>query len=245
MKRALIFLLLASLLQAGSAACTTAGKVEPTPTPSPMDAVGKLHWFGTSAFLYNGSKIIYFDPVTLAGTLPPADLILITHAHSDHWSVADIKQIIGPNTVLVIGTNGSVAYEAAKADLGIPATILGEGMQTEIGGVSIAAVPAYDTTFHLKGTGGVGFLVTVDGITFYHTGGTAAYPDMAKYNCDIAFIPMYTREQAQAIAEILPAKVIIPEHTSYYGAKALADLLTQSMGENKKFLALQSGPYQP
>ena len=55
------------------------------------------------SFLYNGSKVIFFEPISLDGKLPQADLILVTHAHNDHWSVVDFKKIIGPNTIWIIG----------------------------------------------------------------------------------------------------------------------------------------------
>ena len=252
MKRSISFFLLISILLVGIAGCTPAVAAEPTPTPipptptSPLQAVlGKLHWFGTSAFLYNGSKVIYFDPIGLDGTLPPADLILVTHAHSDHWSVVDIKKIIGPNTTLIIGPIVSSYYEASKSNLGIPATILSEGQTTEVDGVSIQAVPAYDTIGHVKGSGGVGFLVKVDGVTLYHSGGTAAYPEMANYKCDIAFIPVYSKDQSQAMAEVIPAKMIIFEHTSYYAAQAVADLFTKSIGGGKTFVAMEAGANTP
>jgi L-ascorbate metabolism protein UlaG (beta-lactamase superfamily) len=223
----------------------TATPIPPTPTLSPQDGLAKLHWFGTSAFLYNGSRVIYFDPITLGGNLPKADLVLVTHAHTDHWSVADLQKIIGPDTMLVIGTNVSQSYEAAKDALGIPATVLNEGDKTEVAGVSIEAVPAFDTTFHQKGTGGVGFLVTVDGLIFYHAGGTDAYPEMADYKCDIAFVPVYSKNQAQAIVDVLPAKVIIFEHTSYYAAAAVANLFNPVYGPDKMFAAMEAGPYNP
>src|SRR5512136_2753980 len=99
MKRLFAFFLLFCLLAGSLTACaapptpaptaiptSTPVPPPPTPTASPAEAVSKLHWFGTSAILYNGSQKIYFDPITLAGTLPTADIILITHAHSDHWS---------------------------------------------------------------------------------------------------------------------------------------------------------------
>ena len=112
-------------------------------------------------------------------------------------------------------------------------------------GVCTQAVPAYDTTGHPKGAGGVGFLVKVDSISFYHSGGTAAYPDMAKYNCDIGFVPVYSKDQAQAMAEIIPAKIIIFEHTSYYAAKAVANLFPKSIGGGKTFVAMEAGPHTP
>jgi len=110
MKRLLSFFVLTSLLVICSIGCAPAAKVAPTPTsvpptqtalpatstPDPAVFLGNLHWFGTAAILYHGSQTIYFDPVGLSGSLPPADLILISHGHSDHWSIPDIKKVIGP-----------------------------------------------------------------------------------------------------------------------------------------------------
>ena len=258
MKRSLIFFLIVSMMVFGIAGCAAAATAQPTatpipPTPSPIPAtptaslqtaLGKLHWFGTSAFLYNGSKVIYFDPISLDGNLPKADLILVSHAHSDHWSVADIEKIIGPKTTLIISPDIASSYAAAKSQLGIPATILSEGQTTEVNGVSIQAVAAYGDG-HPHTNHGDGYIVGIDGIRLYHAGGTDAYPDMAKYYCDIAFVPVYSKDKAQALAEIIPAKMIILEHTSYYAAQAVATLFTQSVGAEKTFVALHDGPNTP
>jgi L-ascorbate metabolism protein UlaG (beta-lactamase superfamily) len=258
MKRTVSFFLFISLAMVWVGGCTPAATAVPTPTPLPptatpipathtpsaQDAIGKLHWFGTSAFLYHGSQNIYFDPISLGGNLPPADLILITHAHTDHWSVADIRKVIGPNTTLIISPNMSTAYETNKAEIGIPATVLAEGQTIEVKGISIQAVPAYNAG-HPREAGGVGYIVSIDGERLYMSGGTDSYPEMAQYTCDIAFIPAYSKAQAQALAEIIPAKAIVIEHTSYYAAKALADLFTQDIGGGKTFVALEVGPYTP
>ncbi len=87
--------------------------------------------------------------------------------------------------------------------------------------------------------------MTVDGLVLYHAGGTAAYPEMANLDCDIAFLPLYAKAQAEAMASILPAKLIIFEHTSYYAAMAVADLFGKSMGDAKSFAALEAGPLNP
>jgi L-ascorbate metabolism protein UlaG (beta-lactamase superfamily) len=256
MKRTLSFFLFAALLAVIASGCApaatptpepspippTATVVPPSPTPAPQDALANFHWFGTSAILYTGSKVIYFDPITLDGNLPKADLILVTHAHSDHWSVPDLQKIIGANTSLIIGANVSVAYEADKAAVGIPATIMNDGDKNEIDGISIEAVPAYDGHGHPQGAGGVGFIVKIDGLTVYMAGGTAAYPEMVNYACDIAFIPVYTKAQAQDLADVIPAKTFVLEHTSYYAALAVADLFNESFAGKKIFVALQDGP---
>ncbi len=259
MKRMISFFIFTVLVLVLGAGCAPAAIPAPTitsipptatpppasPTPAPEDELAKFHWFGTAAILYNGSKAIYFDPITLNGDLPKADIILVTHAHSDHWSVADLQKIIGPNTTLIIGTNVSQSYEAAKTDLGITATILNEGDKTEVDGVGIEAVPAYDTTFHQKSSGGVGFIVNVDGLKLYHAGGTQAIPEMANYTCDYAFIPLTSKAAGEAFADILPAKTIIFEHTSYYAAQAVAILLNESYAGAKNFVALELEPKNP
>jgi L-ascorbate metabolism protein UlaG (beta-lactamase superfamily) len=247
MNRTLSFCLLVSILFAGVAGCSapaTPTPIPPTPTFSTQALVEKIHWFGTSSILYKGSKIIYFDPVTLNGTLPQADLILVTHGHSDHWSVADIKKIIGPNTILIISRNVPISSEASKSKLGIPAILLTEGQTTEVNGVSIQAVPAYGAG-HPREAGGVGYIVGIDGVRIYMSGGTDAYPEMAQNTSDIAFIPVYSRALAQAMAQIIPAKVFVFEHTSFYAAQALATIFTKDVGAGKTFIGLQDGPYNP
>ncbi len=244
----LLFCLLAALLTACAAPATLVPTAQPTPTsaPSAADVVSKLHWFGTSAILYNGSQKIYFDPITLDGTLPPANIILITHAHTDHWSVPDLKKIIGPKTTLIISPAVSVAYEAAKAGLGIAATILEEGKTMEVNGVTVEAVPAFDTTYHQKGTGGEGYIVTVDGLRIYHAGGTAVYPEMAQYKPDIAILPMYSTAGVTDMMKLIQAKFFVIEHNSYYAAQAVGTLAKKDFLADDQIVAdLKDGPLTP
>jgi L-ascorbate metabolism protein UlaG (beta-lactamase superfamily) len=243
MKRTILFFLFVSLVMI--AGCTPAATTGPTPTPTTQDILDKLHFFGSAAFLYHGTKTIYFDPVNLDGNLPPADLILVTHGHNDHMSVNDIKKVIGPKTTLIISPNVSSTSEALQNELGIPVKVLAEGETTKVKGVKVEAVPAYDTSFHPRQAGGVGYIVSVDGLRIYHAGGTAAYPEMAQYSCDVALIPAYSKDQVQAIAEIVPAKVTVIMHTSYYGAQAYIGLFSQNIGGGKTFAAMQPGPYNP
>ncbi len=261
MKHFLSIVLLASLLLAWTAGCAPAAKPEPaiatatraptttpvpttTPLPTPMNlttqqAVDLLHWLGNAVFLYHGSQNIYFDPVGLIGSdLPKADIILITHNHSDHWSVDDLKKVIEPKTTLVIAPNIADLYAAAKDQLGIPATLLEEGKSIEVNGVKIEAVPAYDIQFHSKGGGGVGYIVTVDGQRLYITGGTSAYPEMAQHACDIVMLPGYRSDWLNEMIEVIPAKAFIIDHVSDTVAKSLAAKLNNTIG-GKTVLALK------
>ena len=54
-------------------------------------------------------------------------------------------------------------------------------------------MPAYNTnkTFHPKGDGKVGFILTpVGGVTYYHAGDTDAVPEMTGLAPDVALLPV-------------------------------------------------------
>ena len=51
----------------------------------------KFTWYKQSTFRWKGEKVVvYIDSWGLTDGLPPADLILITHAHGDHFVPDDI-----------------------------------------------------------------------------------------------------------------------------------------------------------
>jgi L-ascorbate metabolism protein UlaG (beta-lactamase superfamily) len=215
-----------------------------TPASDLPAAVGKLHWFGTSAVLYHGSKNIYFDPVTLAGNLPPADIVLISHAHADHADLESLEKIIVPGTILILSPNVGAFYHAHAHDIGVVPIFLKEGETAEIGGVKIEAVPAYDDQIHFRSTEGAGFVVGVDGERIYFAGGTRVFPEMADIVSDVTLYPWYRNADVLAAAEILQTKVLIPVHSGESGVKAFVDVYGKDI-TRLKLVALVPGPYYP
>jgi L-ascorbate metabolism protein UlaG (beta-lactamase superfamily) len=244
-------IVLVSGCAAPAAAEPTAAQVSPAavqetavPTSDLTAAVSRLHWFGTSAVLYHGSKNIYFDPVTLAGNPPPADIILISHAHADHADLESLKKIIAPGTILVLSPNVSAFYHANAHEIGVVPIFLKEGESAEIDGVNVEAVPAYDDQIHFRSTEGAGFVVSVDGERIYFAGGTRMFPEMADIVSDVTLYPWYRNADILAAAEILKTKALIPVHSGESGVKAFVDVYGGKI-TRLKIVALVPGPYYP
>ena len=56
--------------------------------------IDAVEWLGHSGFRVKAERTtIYIDPYRVADGAPPADLILITHGHYDHFSPRDIEAL--------------------------------------------------------------------------------------------------------------------------------------------------------
>jgi L-ascorbate metabolism protein UlaG (beta-lactamase superfamily) len=172
-------------------------------------------WLGHASLLLEGSKTIYIDPYELpdrtASQLPKADIICITHSHHDHFSPEDMATVSKLDTIIV----------ATPDCAGIDATTINmsPGGRQEIGDVVIDTVPAYniDKSFHPQDNNWVGYIITLDGTRYYHSGDTDFIPEMEDIEADVVFLPVggkYTmdaREAAQA-ADIISPDVAVPMH---------------------------------
>lgn len=178
-----------------------------------------LHWLGHDSFRLDGSVTVYIDPWKLPAGLPPAGLVLVTHDHYDHLSLPDIARVATPATVVV----GPSAV-AAKVK-GWTTITLTAGEVTTIAGVVVSAVPAYNVDkfrapgqpFHPRAAGGLGYVVNLDGVRYYHAGDTDLIPEMADVDCDVALLPVggtYTMTAAEAAraCDVLRARAAVPMH---------------------------------
>lgn len=175
-----------------------------------------------SLALQGGGKVIYVDPVGDAAAyadLPKPDLILVTHEHGDHYNSDTLGALLGENTKLL--TNPAV-FGKLPSDLKSRASEIGNGGNTEVVGLSIAAIPAYNTTddrkkFHPEGRDN-GYILSLDGKRIYIGGDTEDIPEMrALEGIDLAFVPMnlpYTMDETQAASGVVAfkPKVVYPYH---------------------------------
>ena len=182
-----------------------------------QELIGKLHWLGHDSFRLDGPPVIYFDPYKLRGELPVGDLILISHEHHDHCSPDDVKQVRGPDTVILAGGTAADKLQGAQT--------MKPGDRLTVLGVEVEAVRAYNVNkfrapgvpFHPKEAEHVGFVVTVDGVRVYHAGDTDHIPEMADLDCDVALLPVsgtyvMTAEEAAEAARAIQPEIVVPMH---------------------------------
>lgn len=158
------------------------------------------------------------DTVARFEALPAAQIILISDVHGDHFNTDVLAAIGGDATIVAPQAVADQMPDALKAKT----TVLANGASTEISGITIEAVPMYNTTtdrlqFHEKGRGN-GYVVTLGGKRIYIAGDTEDIPEMrALTDIDVAFLPMnlpYTmsvEQAADAVTAFRPA-VVIPYH---------------------------------
>jgi L-ascorbate metabolism protein UlaG (beta-lactamase superfamily) len=177
--------------------------------------IDNIHWLGHDSFRIDDEVTIYIDPWKLDAGSPPADLILVTHEHSDHFSPEDIELIRRPDTEIV-----TIAAVAAKLHGQVHTVVPGDRLAVQ--GVAIEVLPAYNLTkmYHPRPKGHVGYVLTVRGQRIYHAGDTDAIPEMAGLKPDIALLPvsgkyvMDADEAAEAVRLLEPG-LAVPMH---YGA---------------------------
>jgi L-ascorbate metabolism protein UlaG (beta-lactamase superfamily) len=172
-----------------------------------------IHWLGHASFrIEDAGKQIYIDPWKVADSMPRADVILITHAHFDHYSPQDIEKLRQEGTVVL------APYDVAKSIKGARAV---EPSQVyDVNGTRVFTIPAYNLgkKFHPKENKWVGYVVALSsGQRIYHAGDTDAIPEMRKVECDIAFLPSggtytMTASEAAAAANTFGPKAVIPMH---------------------------------
>ncbi len=178
----------------------------------------KLKWLGhASALLEASGKVIYIDPYAGEYT-KKADIIIVTHGHSDHLSPDKIRMIQRPDTV-IISSKSCAENISGKV---VPISV---GDRKKIDGIELEAVHAYNISrfrspgvpFHPKGLS-IGVVLRSEGKTVFHASDTDFIPEMKTLpKLDIAMIPIggtYTMDVPEAVQATLAMnpKLVLPMH---------------------------------
>jgi len=175
-------------------------------------------WFRQSSFRWQGEgHVVYVDPWGVQEEVP-ADVILITHAHHDHFQPHEIERLRTPTTKLV-------APRDVADELTGDVTAISPGQAVEANGLKIEAVPAYNTVeerldMHPRANGWVGYLFEFGGRSYYHAGDTDALPELESLDPDVAMVPIggtYTMdwEEAAGFVKAMEPRMAVPMHYGF------------------------------
>ena len=240
--------LVALAVSAGSAQSPTTTAVEAPGGAITITALGHA-----SVQVEQGGKVVVVDPVTMMGDLSkakPADLILVTDIHGDHYDPAAVAKLRKPGAPVVV--------PQAVADMKqIPdATVMQNSQmrtnEQSLVGITVISVPAYNVQrgpspgqyYHPRGRGQGYVLAFSDKLAdvrqlkaaqVYVAGDTECVPAMSTWvkDVNVALMPMnlpYTMTPAEAAAcvkEFKP-KVAIPYHYMGQNPQEFADALKGS-----------------
>ncbi len=181
--------------------------------------IDRFTWFWQSGYLWRGEGLnVYIDPVNVTVD-DPADVVFITHAHSDHFSTKDLERIRKDGTKFVAPHN--VARELSG-----DVTPVAPGDAIEVGGVRAQAVPAYNVVerrlqAHPKANGWVGYIIQLGNSSYYHAGDTDHVDELSDVRADVAFLPIggdpyvMNPTEAAGLAKAISPQLAVPMHYGF------------------------------
>jgi L-ascorbate metabolism protein UlaG (beta-lactamase superfamily) len=187
---------------------------------------------GTVMLTFVG-KVIHVDPFSRLADyskLPQADLIFLTHEHSDHLDLKALESLRTDKTKIILTEN---CAQQVKGGI-----VMRNGDMKTVDGLNIEAVPAYNlvhmrsegVAFHPKGIGN-GYVITFGEKRIYLAGDTENIPEMKNLkNIDYAFLPMnlpytMTPEMVADAARAFKPKVLYPYHYGETDPLKLVELM--------------------
>jgi L-ascorbate metabolism protein UlaG (beta-lactamase superfamily) len=179
----------------------------------------RITWFRQSALRWiDDERTIYIDPWGTPEDAPSADLILITHAHHDHFQPEEIARLSTGSTIVAAPHDVAAALSGAV-------TPVAPGETHELAGVSFTTVPAYNTReealeFHPKANRWVGYVIRLGDATVYHAGDTDHAPELDDVRTDVAFVPIgghFTMDAAEAggLVRAIAPRLAVPMHFGF------------------------------
>lgn len=191
----------------------------------------------SSIRINENNKIFYFDPFNINKKSKDADYIFITHEHYDHFDVKSILNIMTDKTIFIYPKtiNDKVRNELELDNSNVIMVEPNETIKLEEG-IEVDIINAYNINkqFHEKNRKWVGYVLYVNGTSYYIAGDTDLIDEAKQIKCDVLLIPIggtYTMDVNEAVelVNIIKPKIVIPTH---YGS------IVGDKNLGKKFISL-------
>jgi L-ascorbate metabolism protein UlaG (beta-lactamase superfamily) len=226
-----IMAILACASLAALAGCQAPIKADKVPDISdPLTGLDRLTHAGVR--IARAGTVVYVDPTAVTSFKADADLILVTHGHSDHYSVTDINKLSRPDTLVMMPANLAQRTSGLTGKL----AAIAAGDSGELKGVKYSAFPSYNLkkTWHPLGDGNLGFSIISGGKIYCVPGDTDPTPELLAQRADILFLPCtstytMTPEEAAAAAKAIGPGILVPYHGSQAEIKRLLAALDPSV----------------
>lgn len=124
------------------------------------------------------NKIFVIDPYHVSEAVPKADIILITHSHSDHCSIKDIQKLSRKGTIVLCPVDCQSTLMKVK---GVEVHIVEKDDILDFNGFKIECLPAYTSNpRHSQNEGWLGYLLKFDTTIVYFAGDTDNIPEIKR-----------------------------------------------------------------
>ena len=205
-----------------------------------------INFTGHAGFLFtHRGKNIVVDPYHVSDAVPKADIILITHGHSDHCSIKDVQKISKKGTIVLCSVDCQSSLMKVK-DIELHIVAVNDIIDFRF--MRVGCVPAY--TFgdrHPKQEGWLGYVLSFGKTVFYIAGDTDNIPEMQKLsgygkkeNTFVVCLPVAGEGKvmdiysAVTVAKILKPSFAIPMSygSGVYGTERDARLFVELCNQN-------------
>ena len=172
--------------------------------------------------LYHASIVlydnIYIDPYKIENETHNGKYLFITHSHYDHFSIEDIEKVRNEDTIFFVTPDCKEKLLEIGVDEKRIVTVAPDEMY-RFNKIEVQVIPAYNVNkeYHKKEYGWVGYLIKINGVTYYITGDTDVNEDIQNIKCDVLFVPIggtYTMDYKEAAdyTNSIKPKYVIPIH---------------------------------
>lgn len=174
-----------------------------------------ITWLGNCGFKIKSNDLtVYIDPVDISenGYMDPANIIIITHSHSDHLSQMDLEKIVtNETTIIACGPFCEVILNSLNSK---ESYFVIPGDNKTIYGIYLRFTTAYThkNSLHPQEMDYCGVIIDFGETIIYHTGDSEPFEEMKTYWIDIVLIPL--NEYVMTVDEMVTTVNYLVEYNS-------------------------------